>query len=304
MKIVFLGTGAAVPTLTRWPSSIALIYAGEILLFDCGEGVQVQFLKARLKPGKLTKIFISHFHGDHLYGLIGLLTTLQLNGRDKDLNLYAPKGVKNYLDFMEKLSQFTFRYKINYFEIESDASEISWDCGDYQISAKSLQHRTPTFGYRFEEKPKPGKFNVEKAEELGIPDGPVRAKLAQGEKVVLSDGTEISPKEIIGEPRKGKKLAICMDTLPCENAIALAQEVDLLIHEGTFEAARSELAQETGHSTVTQAAEIAQKARVKKLILTHISARYNDKHVADLTAEAQAVFPETRIATDLMKIDI
>lgn len=304
MQIIFLGTGAAVPTLHRWSSSIALSYANEILLFDCGEGAQVQFQKAKLKPGKLTKIFISHFHGDHLYGLIGLLTTLQLNGRDKELSLYGPKGLKDYLVYMEKLSQFTFRYKINFLEIAPEAQEISWDCGEYTISAQPLQHRIPTYGYRFEEKPKPGKFDAERAAQLGIPTGPERAKLMRGEKIVLANGAEIAPNEIIGAPRKGKKFAICTDTMPCKNAVALAQDVNLLIHEGTFEAARSELAQETGHSTVTQAAEIAQKARARQLILTHISARYDNKQVVALEAEAKAVFQESVIAKDLMRVDL
>ncbi len=304
MQIIFLGTGAAVPTVNRWASSIALSYANEILLFDCGEGAQVQFLKARLKPGKLSRVFISHFHGDHLYGLIGFLTTLQLNGRDKELSLYGPKGLKGYLAYMEKLSQFTFRFKINIFEISPEEEDVAWDCGDYTIFAKPLQHRTTTYGYRFEEKPKPGKFDSEKAAQLGIPDGPERTKLMQGEKIVLANGAKISPNEVIGASRNGKKVAICTDTMPCENAISLAQGADLLIHEGTFEAARSELARETRHSTVTQAADVAKKANAKRLFLTHISARYDNKQVVALEAEARAVFQESVVAKDLMKIDL
>src|SRR3990172_7253781 len=159
MDIIFLGTSAAMPTLSRWPSAIAVFREGEVLLFDCGEGTQVQYTKAGLRPGKLSRIFISHFHGDHVYGLIGLLTTMQLNGRDTPLHLYGPEGLQDYLKYMERLSHFTFRYKIEFYEVRASSDKTVWDCGEYSITAMPLEHRIFTLGYRLEEKPKPGKFN-------------------------------------------------------------------------------------------------------------------------------------------------
>jgi ribonuclease Z len=304
MEVVLLGTSAALPTQSRWPSAAAVIREGEILLFDCGEGAQIQFQKAQLKPGKLSRIFISHFHGDHLYGLIGLLTSLQLAGRERELHLYGPKGLREYLDFMQKMSHFTFAYEILLQEVQPPASEAVWDLDDYRVTAKPLQHGVFVLGFRLEEKPRPGKFDVEKAEQLGIPGGPLRRRLQNGESVILSDGRQVHPRDVLGSPRPGKIIAVCLDTRPCENTLELASGADLLIHDATFEASKQDLAETTGHSTVAEAAEIAKQSGAKKLVLTHISARYKTEDEPLLLNQAQAIFPNTALGQDLMRIPI
>ena len=304
MEIVFLGTGAATPTLQRWPTSIAVVRARETLLFDCGEGAQVMFLRAHLKPGKLSRIFISHFHGDHFNGLIGLLTSLQLNGRDRPLSIYGPHGIAGYLDYMQKLSKFTFRFDVRLHEIPPDSKETTWNFKTYAVTAMPLEHRIPTYGFRLTEKPLPGKFDIEAAARLGIPDGPVRGLLQRGQSIELADGTRVAPSQVIGPERAGNNIAICTDTLPCENAVRLAQNADVLVHEGTFDVSKSEWAHETGHSTVGQAAQIAQQACVKKLVLTHISARYGPEDEPELLSQAQEIFPNSMIAHDMLRVEV
>lgn len=304
MEIVLLGTGAALPTQSRWPSAMAVIREDEILLFDCGEGAQIQFQKAQLKPGKLTHIFISHFHGDHFYGLIGLLTSLELGGREKPLSIYGPHGLAEYLEFMQKLSHFTLGNEIEINEIEDGKKQTVWDFGDYVISALPLEHRILVFGFRLEEKPRPGKFDLAKADELGIADGPMRGRLQKGESIVLPNGQEIKPEQVLGPERPGKTVTICLDSRPCNNSVALARNADLLIHEATFDESRKERADTTRHSTFAQAAEVAAEAGAQKLLLTHISARYEKTEEAELLAQATKIFPNTILGHDLMRFQI
>ncbi len=303
MRVILLGTGAATPTLKRWPTSTAIRRPGEILLFDCCEGAQVQFLRAKLKPGKLSRIFISHFHGDHFNGLIGLLTSMQLGGRDKELYLYGPSGLADYLAYMQKLSRFRFGYPIHITEVPEGMASTRWDMGYYSITAMPLAHRMPSLGFRLQEKPRPGKFDEEAANRLGI-SGPLRNLLQQGQPVELPDGARVLPAQVLGPPRMGRKVAICLDTQPCDNAVRLAHDADVLIHEGTFDASKTEWARETGHSTVKQAAEIARQAGARKLVLTHISARYDNSGEKQLLTEAQEVFPNSHIGFDLMRIEV
>ncbi|NIR49834.1 ribonuclease Z [candidate division KSB1 bacterium] len=304
MEIVLLGTGAALPTRQRWPSATALIRPGEILLFDCGEGAQIQFQQAQLKPGKLSKIFISHFHGDHFYGLIGLLTSLQMQSREKPLHLYGPHGLNAYLEFMKKLSHFTFGFKIMVQEVRNLSEKKVWEFENYRVTARPLHHRITSLGFRLEESPKSGRFLVGKAESLGIPEGPLRGKLQKGETVVLPNGTKVEPSQVLGPERPGKKVAICLDTKPCANAIHLAKDADVLIHDGSFDDSKRDWAETTGHSTVVQAAEIAREAGAKQLVLTHISARYKEEDEPELLEQAQRVFPNTILGHDLERIAI
>lgn len=264
----------------------------------------MQFQRAGLKPGKLSRIFISHFHGDHFYGLVGLLTSLQMGGREKALNIYGPEGLRKYLTFMQQFSQFTFEYDVAVHEVQESSGDKVWDLGEYFVKAKPLEHRMFVLGFRVEEKPKPGKFNVAEAERLGIPDGPLRRLLQKGETVVLPDGKEISPSQVLGPERAGKNIAFCLDTTPCRNAIELARDADLLVHEGTFDEAQTEWANTTGHSTVEQAATIALEAGAKKLVLTHISARYKENDEQRLLTQAKKVFPNTVLGRDLMRIEV
>lgn len=304
MRIVLLGTGAATPTLLRWPTSTAILRSRETLLFDCGEGTQVQFLRAKLKPGKLARIFISHFHGDHFNGLIGMLTSMQLSGRQKELQLYGPKGLAEYLTFMQSVSQVTFGYSIHLNEVAAGVEKTVWDMGEYTVTAMPLTHRMTTLGFRIEEQKRPGKFDQTSAERLGIASGPVRRLLKQGQTVELPDGTQVEPEQVIGPTRPGKKIAVCLDTVPCKNAVTLAKNVDVLIHEGTFETSKTAWAQDTGHSTAAQAANIAKEAGARKLILTHISARYDKTGEKHLLAEAREIFPNTIMGFDLMRVEV
>lgn len=304
MEIVLLGTGASLPTQHRSPTATALLRGGEILLFDCGEGTQMQFQRAKLKPGKLSRIFISHFHGDHFYGLVGLLTSLQLAGREKALNIYGPQGLRKYLNFMEDFSHFTLGYEIVIHEIKVNSEEEVWDLGEYLVRVKPLMHRVFVLGFRIVEKSKPGKFDVKKAEKLGIADGPLRGLLQKGESVVLPNRQRINPSQVLGPNRPGKNIAFCVDTEPCKNAFELAKDAELLIHEGTFDESQTEWAKTTGHSTVVQAATVAQEAGVKKLVLTHISARYRESDELLLLNQAQKIFPNTIIGRDLMRIQV
>ncbi len=304
MEVILLGTGAALPTKWRASSALVVAHEGELLLFDCGEGTQVQFQKAELRPGKLRRIFISHFHGDHIYGLIGLLTSLQLNGRETPLDLYGPRDLADYLEYMQGFSRFKFRYAVSVHEVAPRAEAARWDCGAVTVSTRRLDHGIPTLGFRVEEKPKPGKFDVQAAEQLGVPPGPQRARLQAGETVRLADGSTVRPEQVLGPPRPGRKVAIVLDSRPCRNAQILAQEADLLVHEGTFDQSQAARAAETGHATVTQAAQLARDAGCKKLLLTHISARYREEDEDALLQQAKAVFPNTILGRDLLRIEV
>ncbi len=302
MEIIFLGTGAAAPTLRRWPTSTAVVRSSEVLLFDCGEGAQVQYMKARLRPGKLSRIFISHLHGDHFYGLIGFLTSLQLAGRQKAVQIYGPEGTARYLAYMQEVSGFQFSYQVVVHEIQISDRNVRWNFETYSVTAMPLNHRMQSYGFRLEEHPLPGKFDEVAAERLGVPVGPQRGRLQNGESVRLAGGRTVAPDEVIGPQRPGKKIAICVDTAPCENSAVLASSVDVLVHEATYDETRVDLARRTGHSTSAQAASVARQAGARKLVLTHISARYGAEDEDRLLSQAQKVFPETTVGNDLLRI--
>ncbi len=305
MELVALGTGAASPTLERNVAAYALLRLGEILLFDCGEGTQVQFAKAKISMYKVSKIFITHLHGDHFYGLIPFLTTLQLNKRTTPLELYGPKGIREYIDFMKRISQVGFQYDLKITEIDEDfEGGVIFENSEYVVKAMPLLHRIFVLGYALEEKEKPGHFNNELAEELGIPSGPVRGQIKKGATVTLENGTVVTPEMIIGEPIKGKKVTYCTDTLYYKNSVKLAQESDLLIHEGTFDPDELEKAQQTKHATSLQAALVAKKSNSKNLLITHISSRYVGTNRHLIKKGIAEVFPNFTIAKDLMKIEI
>ncbi|MFQ5708263.1 MAG: ribonuclease Z [bacterium] len=304
MEIVLLGTSAALPTPLRRPAATALVRGGELLLFDCGEGTQSQLQLAGLKPSRLSKIFISHFHGDHFYGLVGLLTSLQLNGRTKPLQLFGPVGLDSYLEFMKKLSHFNLGYEVFIHECNKKTPATVWDMKDYLIKAMPLKHSLFVLGFRVEEKPLPGKFDATEAARLGIPHGPERGRLLRGETIVLADGREVKPVQVVGPERAGKKVAICLDTRPCRNAVELSRGVDLLVHEGTFDDDHTDLARSTGHATVGQAATVAREAGATRLVITHISQRYEKSDEALLLQQARAIFANTTIGCDSMRFEV
>ncbi len=299
LRITFLGTGGSVPSPHRNPSAIAVRRESELFLFDCGEGTQQQMMRAKTGM-KITAIFITHFHADHVLGIPGLLQTLSLQGRTEPLEIYGPKGVRRFLYHLLSLGYASKNFDVKAIELQhGDVIRRQ----NYEIRAFKTEHNIRSIGYVLEEAMRPGKFNRERAIELGLKPGPLFSKLQHGESVFVN-GREIRPEDVLGPPRPGRKIVYTGDTRPCESVIQAAENADILIHDGSLAEAEKELAIEYMHSTVTEAAEVAAKANVRKLILTHISARYDEEDAKKLEEEARKIFPNTIIASDLMTIDV
>jgi ribonuclease Z len=299
LRIIFLGTGGSWPTVKRNVSSLAIKRGSEILLFDCGEGTQRQFQSSNLSYMQISKIFITHFHGDHFLGLPGLIQTMQLNDRDKPLHIYGPKGMEELTDHLLTLGYFRPSYEIIAHDI-TNGDEVEFE--EYNIRMLKVKHNVPTFSYCLEEHQRPGKFNKPKALELGIPEGPLFSKLQCGQTITLANGKKITPGMILGPSRKGRKIVISGDTVPCEEMIAFSKNADVLIHEATFDSELEDIAKEYGHTTAAQAAEIAKKARVEKLFLVHVSPRYLDYRV--LENDARKIFVQSFVPKDFQEIEI
>jgi ribonuclease Z len=299
LNIIFLGTGGSWPTVKRNVTSIAVKRGSEVILFDCGEGTQRQFQKSKLSHMQISKIFITHFHGDHFLGLPGLIQTMQLNDRDKPLHVYGPKGMIRLLQQLLSLGYFKPGYKIVAHEVV-DGDVLDFD--DYAIRVLRVKHGVPAIAYSLEEKKRPGKFDKPKALRLGIPEGPLFSKLQKGKTIKLKDGREITPDMVLGSPRKGRKIVISGDTTPCDKMIDFSRNADVLIHDATFDSSLEGVAGEYGHATAFQAAEIAKKADVKKLFLTHISPRYLDHRV--LENDARKIFKNSFVSKDFQEIEV
>ncbi|EIQ6439163.1 ribonuclease Z [Listeria monocytogenes] len=299
MELVFLGTGAGVPSRGRNVTSIALSMLNErntIWLFDCGEATQHQIMRSQIKLSKLEKIFITHLHGDHIFGLPGLLSSRSFQGGESDLTIYGPVGITEYVETSLRLSGTRLTYKIIFNEIEPG---LIFEDKMFSITVDELDHGLRSFGYRIVEKDKPGALNADKLIDDGVEPGPIFQKIKKGETVTLADGSVINGKDYINEPQKGKIISIFGDTKATASELELALNADVLVHEATFEGDKEKLAGEYMHSTTLQAASLAKKANVKKLILTHISSRYDRDASKELLIEAQSVFENTEIAYDL-----
>jgi ribonuclease Z len=298
MQFYFLGTGAGVPSRNRNVSSLALIlpeYHGQIWLFDCGEATQHKIWDSPVKLNRVERIFITHLHGDHIYGLPGILGSRSFQGAETPLVLYGPKGLKEFVNVALKTSQTYLRYPLQIIEVEDGTRlEIPF----FFILARKLDHGIPSYGYRIEERDQPGSLKVEKLKKADIPPGPHYKLLKEGKTITLPDGRTVNGREFIGPPKRGRTVAILGDTRATENSCLLAGGCDLLIHEATYRAGQEELATNYFHSTCTEAAAIAKKAGVKHLILNHISSRFQKDEVELLLEEARAIFPETQIACD------
>lgn len=303
MKVIPLGTSSGKPTIKRNVSALAVAREAEWLLFDCGEGAQTQIARAGLSPNRLVAIFITHLHGDHFNGLPGLLSTMGLDRRTRELTLTGPPGVREYLNTLERLRVIFINYPLELKELTAAADSKSvLETADYTVTARPLDHRLFALGYRVDERSRPGRFKVARARELGVPEGPLWGRLQSGDDVTLDDGRTIQSADILGAPRPGKSVAYCLDTRPCAASIELARGVDLLIHEATYTEELAAEAREYGHSTAAQAARTARDAGARKLLITHFSTRYPDPAV--LLEEARAIFPETILAEDLMEIEL
>jgi ribonuclease Z len=298
LVVTFLGTSSGTPTLQRSLACVAVQRQGELFLFDCGEAAQVQFRRAGLPFGKLAGILISHLHGDHVTGLMGFLMTLQMAERAAPLRLCGPPGLGEYVRCSRKALHTAFGYPLEI--IESREPRTLWETPHYSIRCAPLDHRLFCLGFVLQEGPRPGRFQVERARALGVPEGPLFGRLQRGETVTLPQGGVIRPEQVLGPERPGLKLAYCTDTRPCAASVQLASGADLLIHEGTFAADMAQEAQMKGHSTVAQAAEIAKLARVRRLALTHISPRYVDP--TPLRDQAREIFAESQVVSDLERI--
>lgn len=301
-KIVFLGTSAGVPTEARFLPSIALVWNGDILLFDVGEGTQYRMIKAQLSPLKVKRIFITHMHGDHVLGLPGLIMTMSMLKRTSDLEIFGPSGIISFLNCLLPAiheDEENTKFKIKVSEITQDGLVTTGE--DYEIYAIKVRHSIENWAYKFVEKDRPGKFDEEKAKELGIPEGPVRKELIEG-KTVNINGKIITPEMVVGPPRPGFKFVYTGDTAFSENLINFCKGVDVLIHESTFDLSKEESAKKVFHSLASDAAVVAALAKVKKLVLTHFSARYKDTSI--LVEEARKIFKNVVAAEDLLEIPI
>jgi len=299
LRIIFLGTSGSWPTIKRGAPSIAIKRSGEVILFDCGEGTQRQLQKSNLSYMQISKIFITHFHGDHFLGMPGLIQTMQLNDRETPLNIYGPKGMNILVKQLLSLGYFSPNYKIISHEVDEGTI---LDFNEYTISIIRVKHGVPTIAYCFEEKLRPGKFNKPKALKLGIPEGPLYSKLQRGKEITLDNGKKIKPSMVLGPPRKGRKIVISGDTNPIKKMIDFAKGADILIHEATFDSSYEDISGDYGHSTSKQAADIAKKAKVNKLLLTHISPRYLNSSV--IQNEAREVFKNSYAVKDFQEIDV
>ena len=311
MQVTFLGTSSGVPTRGRNVSSVVLRLPqrSELWLFDCGEGTQHQFLRSDLRVSQLRRIFITHMHGDHVLGLPGLLASLGLAGSCSGLDLYGPDPLRDFLEGVLRTTSTRIGYPLRIHRVREAAASGRplLDDGEFSVRCTPLTHRVPAFAYRVDQKPRPGRFAVERARALGIPAGPLYAELKQGRCVTLDDGRIINGSSLCGPERPGASVVYCTDTVFCEAAVQLAAGADLLIHESTFAHAEADMAIARQHSTTTMAAQTALAADVKQLALTHLSPRYlpgNPVTPDDLLAEARAIFANTLMARDFLSLDV
>ena len=267
------------------------------MLFDCGEGTQRQLIYAKISPMKISKIFITHYHGDHILGIPGLLQSMNFRGRETKLTIYGPRGLDNLREAISNLGFPNFDFPLEWIEIDSGTIIKN---EEYVIKAQRVKHNTLTLAYSVEELKKP-RFLREKAIELGVPVGPDFGKLHKGIAVEV-DGKVIKPEQVLGPPRKGHKITYSGDTLPCEEMIEFAHDSSILIHESTYTLEDRDKAELHAHSTSADAANIALQSNSQELILTHFSTRYTD--VSDILKEAQEIFENTKIAKDLMKVEL
>lgn len=302
LKIIFLGTGAAAPTIARGLPALAVQKDNKIILCDCGEGTQLQLQRAGLSPAKIHTILISHLHGDHVLGLPGFINSQQLMGRHKPLSIYGPAGLRAFLDCAANISKYKPEFPLNIVELDPLSSETFF-AADFSITFRNLDHSTPCLGFRIEEPPKPGPFDAVKADVLGIPPGPLRAALQRGESIV-HNGRKVPASEIVGRPRPGRVIAYCTDTRPCTAGLTLAENCDLLVHDATFSDLYQVHAGPTKHSTGREAAIVARRAGAKKLALWHLSIRLRGEEEERLLGQAREEFVNTYLAADLASVDI
>lgn len=295
-KVHFLGTSSAVPTRDRGLSCTAISYENSIAFFDCGEGSQRAISQAGLGFNKESTVFITHMHGDHVIGLLGLLQTMSMNRREKRLDIFGPKGIIDFVKTNREILKFGMTFEAFVSEIRPG---MVYSNAKYSVYAQRSDHNSESFAYVFEEHEKPGKFDTRKALKLGVPEGPLWSKLQHGSKVrSQKTGKVVRPQQVLGPARMGKKIGISGDTRPVKRLEHFFKGCDVMIFDSTYSDTHVTNAVENKHSTSREAATLARRAKVKKLILTHFSARY--RSVANLVKQARDVFPDTIAAKDGM----
>ena len=297
LDVVFLGTAGSMPTARRGPSATLVRRGGERLLFDCGEGTQRQLLRSDVGLVDLLEIYFTHFHADHFLGLPGMLKTFALRGRTAPLTLYGPRGLGELLHTLRRVFG-RLTYEVGAVEVAPDAVLPR---EGYELRTFAVRHGREALGYALVEDARPGRFDVESADALGVPFGPERRALQDGDAVTLFDGRVVTPEQVLGPPRPGRKLVLTGDTAPSDEVVAAAFGADLLVHEATFCEDEAERARETEHSTALEAARVAADAAVRLLALTHVSSRYGG---GDVEREARTIFAETVVPRDFDLVEL
>ncbi|MDH7596767.1 MAG: ribonuclease Z [Methanothrix sp.] len=299
LQVIFLGTAGSLPTPDRSLPAILVNREGDLLLFDCGEGTQRQMMIARTGMMRLSHIFLTHLHADHILGIPGLLETMAFQGREAPLVIAGPPRTARMVGILNSLGCCARDFEVRALELRpGDGLRMS----GYTVTAIATEHSVPSLGYMLLEDMRPGRFNRERAIELGVPVGPMFGRLQRGESVEI-DGRVVRPEDVLGAPRPGRKIVYSGDTRPTREIEEASRNADLLIHDGALADDMIDWAVETKHTTAGEAAALAARAGVRRLVLTHISSRYSED-TTPLLNDARKVFPETLIASDLMRIDV
>jgi ribonuclease Z len=297
LDLVFLGTAGSMPTAQRAPAALLVRRGGDRLLFDCAEGTQRQLLRSSVGLVDLHEIFITHFHADHVLGLPGMLKTFALRGRELPLDVYGPRGLRDLLGSLKRVvGRLTYDVRL----VELDPGDVL-ERDNYRLATFGVFHGVSSLGWSLIETTRPGRFDVEQADALGVPNGPERGQLQHGRPVTLADGRTVTPEQVLGPARPGRKIVITGDTAPSEEIVEAAWGADVLVTEATFAEEERDRAEETLHQTAAQAAELAQRAEVELLALTHLSNRYFG---AEIAREARAIFPETVVPRDFDLVEV
>lgn len=309
MHIQFLGTGAGQPSKSRNVSSLALKLLdeiNEIWLFDCGEGTQNQILETTIRPRKISKIFITHLHGDHIFGLPGFLSSrsFQANEEQTDLDIYGPIGIKSFVLTSLKVSGTRLPYRIHFHEFTENQLGLLLETDKFKVYTEKLDHTIFCVGYRIIQKDLDGVLDAEALKVAGVPFGPLFGKVKNGEDIVLEDGTEIFARNFLSPPRPGKIVTILGDTRICHASVRLAVNADILVHESTYGKGDEKMARKHGHATNMEAAQVASDAGVKRLLLNHISPRFLSKDVSQLRRDAATIFPTVSVVKDLEEVEV
>jgi ribonuclease Z len=297
LDVVFLGTSGSMPTAGRAPAATLVRRGGERLLFDCAEGTQRQLLRSEVGLVELREVFLTHYHADHYLGLPGMLKTFSLRGRELPITVYGPPGLRDLFGSLRRIfGRLTYPYEL----VELVPADVLARDG-YELEPFAVDHTPSSLGYALVEQPRPGRFDVATADALGVPAGPERGALQRGEPVKTGDGRIVTPSEVLGPPRPGRRVILSGDTAPAASVLEAAAGADVLVHEATFCEDERERARETAHSTAADAGVVAREAGVKLLALTHLSTRYS-RH--DIAEEARAVFPDTVVPRDFDVIEL